>query len=268
MARQKRGRLRSADTQYSRVVWRSLDGRLNLVRESLRRPYRVTPSMVALLSLVPLYIAIAHLVTRRPLHAPELSLDRAFPVVPAWALVYGALYLFLIVLPVFVVRQDELLRHTVFAYLSVWIAAYAVFLAYPTVAPRPTEVMGDGFAVWGLRFLYEADPPLNCFPSLHVAHSFVSALACLRVHRGVGALALGCASVVGLSTLFTKQHYVLDVLAGMLLAAVAYAIFLRGRPHSEMPDLDRRVAPVFVLGLLGVIAAGVGGVWLAYRLGA
>jgi hypothetical protein len=42
----------------------------------------------------------------------------------------------------------------------------------------------------GLRFLYSSDPPYNCFPSLHAAHSFVSALTCYRVHRGVGIAAV------------------------------------------------------------------------------
>ena len=109
----------------------------------------------------------------RPQYVPELALDRIVPLKPGWALVCGSLYLFLILLPVFVVRQQEHIRRTVLAYLLVWIAAYICFLVYPTKAPRPVGVPGEGFMAWGLRFLYQADPPYNCFPSLHVAHSFV-----------------------------------------------------------------------------------------------
>lgn len=39
----------------------------------------------------------------------------------------------------------------------------------------------------GLRALYSPDPPYNCFTSLHVAHSFVSALTSYRVHRSLAA---------------------------------------------------------------------------------
>ena len=176
-----------------------------LVRESLTRPYRVSVSMVVLVALVPLYVFIPAFIPGRAVHAPELALDRLVHLVPGWALVYGSLYLFLIVLPVFVVRQEELIRRTVLAYLMVWIAAYVCFLAYPTVAPRPAGVIGQGFAVWGLRFLYSADPPYNCFPSIHVAHSFVSALACHRVHRGLGIVAAICASLVAVSTLYPSS---------------------------------------------------------------
>jgi membrane-associated phospholipid phosphatase len=238
--------------------------RWSLVAQALTRPYPVTPSMVVLVLLVPFYIFIGELMPDRTLHSPELALDRAVPLQPAWALVYGSLYLFLILLPVFVVRQQEQIRRTVLAYLMIWITAYVCFFIYPTQAPRPAEFVGQGFVAWGLRFLYSADPPYNCFPSLHVAHSFVSALACSRVHRGVGIGGVVCASLVGLSTLYTKQHYVLDVLAGILLASVAYAVFLRDCPREQNPDVYR-VAPVLALGLLGALGLAVACCWVMYR---
>jgi membrane-associated phospholipid phosphatase len=214
-------------------------------------------------ALVPFYIVIAELIPGRILHAPELALDRWLPLMPGWALVYGSLYLFLIVLPVLIVRDEDLIHRTVRAYLMVWLVAFAVFLGWPTVAPRPPMVGGGGFLTASLRFLYGADPPYNCFPSLHVAHSFVSAMATLRVHRRLGLVATVAASLVGFSTLFTKQHYVLDVVTGVLLALVAAWIFLRGaRPVS---DLERRVAPTLAAALLTGIGVLVAGAWVVYR---
>ncbi len=245
----------SSDTNLS--AW-------SMVMRSLNRPYPVSVPMVVLLALVPFYILIGELTVSRTLHTPALAWDRALPVEPGWALVYGSLYLFLIVLPVFVVRQEDHIRRTVWAYLLVWITAYLCFLVYPTVAPRPASMMGGGFAAWGLRFLYSADPPTNCFPSLHVAHSFVSALACYPVHRRVGIVATGCALLVALSTLYAKQHYILDVVAGILLASVAYLVFLRGFPREEVPELDRRVAPVFAVGTMGIVVTALAGLWVVY----
>jgi len=222
--------------------------------------------MVLLVSLVPFYIVIGELVRDRTLHVPELALDRVVPLQPIWALVYGPVYLFLILLPVLVVRQDEQIRRTVFAYLTVWIIAYVCFLLYPTTASRPERVIGDGFALWGLRFLYSADPPYNCFPSLHVAHSFVSALTCLRVHRGVGIAATLGAALVGVSTLFTKQHYVADVIAGVLLAFMAYVVFLRGYPREPIPELDRRLAPFLALVTIGIVGFAFACFWGVHLL--
>jgi membrane-associated phospholipid phosphatase len=244
-----------------RIAW-------STVGRALTRPYPVTIPMVLLVSLVPVYLVIAGRAARGgAVHAPTLAWDRLVPLVPTWALVYGALYAFLIVLPVFVVQQQELIRRTVGAYLSVWIVAYICFLLYPTVAPRPASVTGQGFAVWGLRFLYAADPPYNCFPSLHVAHSFVSALACHRVHRTLGFVAITCAWLVAVSTLFTKQHYIVDLVAGILLALAAHAVFLRGHARASVPELDRRLAPVLALVVAGIVGLGFACYWVAYGLG-
>lgn len=239
-----------------------------LVVQSLRRPYRVPLPMILLFALVPLYIFIPELFPPQTRHAPALPLDHALPLVPAWSLVYGALYGFLILLPIVVVRQEEQVRRTVFAYLLAWLTAYVFFIVYPTAAPRPDRVVGEGFAVWGLRALYSADPPYNCFPSLHVAHSFVSALSAGRVHRRLGAVALLCAAIVAASTLFTKQHYVADVLAGVLLALIAHAVFLRGTSIEHTPVLDRQAAPALALLTSGVVLFGLLSYWLVYLWGA
>lgn len=242
-----------------RITW-------GTVGQALTRPYPVTIPMILLVSLVPFYLVIAGRARGSAVHAPDLALDHLLPLTPTWALVYGALYLFLIVLPVFVVQQEEMIRRTVWAYITVWSVAYTCFLLYPTVAPRPDTVTGDGFAVWGLRFLYAADPPYNCFPSIHVAHSFVSALACHRVHRTLGLVALSCASLVAISTLFTKQHYVADVIAGIFLALAANAVFLRNYSRANIPELHRRLAPVLALCVSGIVGLGVVCFWVAYQL--
>jgi membrane-associated phospholipid phosphatase len=237
-----------------------------MLTASFARPYPVTLPMVLLMVLVPFYLFIPGTLPGRPQFVPELAVDRWLPVLPAWAVVYGSAYLFLIVLPVLVVRQRAHILRMYLAYLSVWIAAYVGFLLLPTVAPRPAHVSGEGFAAWGLRFLYSADPPYNCFPSLHVAHSFVSALSCYRVHRRLGIGAGLCAALVGVSTVFAKQHYILDVAAGMLLASLAYVVFLRGCRREHVPELDQQVAPVMAVGAAAIAGLATVCFWAAYRL--
>ncbi|HEY0593879.1 MAG TPA: phosphatase PAP2 family protein [Thermoanaerobaculia bacterium] len=240
--------------------------RWGMVAETLGRPYPVTVWMVLFVSMIPFYVFIGDGMRGRASHYPELALDRLIPLQPSWVLVYGTLYFYLIALPWLTIRQPAHIRRMVFAYLLIWITAYACFLLFPSEARRPDVVPGDGFGARGLRFLYESDTPRNCFPSLHVAHSFVSALACWRLHRRVGMAAIAAASVVAVSTLFTKQHYLLDILGGIGLAFAAYLIFLRGYRRADAPDLDRRAAPLLAAGLLAVLAVALAGLWAAYRL--
>ncbi len=218
----------------------------------------------ALVSLAPLYFAIGDLTRGWPTYVPEVALDRVVPLQPGWMLVYGSLYVFAFLLPLLVVRQDDLLRRAMRGYLLVMIVSYVGFLLYPTAAPRPAQVPGDGFSAWSLRLAYSIDPPHGCYPSLHVAYSFVSALTCYRVHRGVGIGAVLWAALIGVSTLYTKQHYVADVVAGTLAAYAAYVLFLRRHPREAVAEHDRRRAPYRALGVILIFGVVVAGFWVAY----
>jgi membrane-associated phospholipid phosphatase len=99
-----------------------------------------------------------------------------------------------------------------------------------------------------------------------VAHSFVSAFTCRIVHRRIGILATVGAALVALSTLFIKQHYILDVVAGIALAGTAYGVFLRTYAREKIPAVDRRLAPIFALGVFALVSIGLVGMWVAYEL--
>lgn len=240
-----------------------------MIGELLTRPYplhrRVVVPAVTLMALVPFYLVIAAVTDDRTLYAPELGLDRIMPMQPAWSVIYLS-YLLSPFLPLLMVRQQEHVRRIFLAWLLVWSVGYVCFLVYPTIAPRTDEVEGKGFFVWFLQGIYDADPPRNCFPSLHVATAFVAALACGRVHRGVGFAALLWSGLVAASTVFTKQHYVADVIAGVLLAGVAYVVFLRGGPRLPIPERERRAAPFLMVGLFGIYGLFVAGSWVAYQM--
>lgn len=217
-------------------------------------------------SFAPLYFVIGDFTRERVTRRPELPLDRAIPVEPAWTFVYLSLYVFIIILPVLVVRQRDLFRRGMQGYLTVMLIAYAGFLLYPTVAPIPAEVPGDDFAAWSLRLIYDIDLPYNCFPSLHVAYSFVAAFTCYRVHRGVGLAAAAWAALIGVSTLYTKQHYAADVIVGALLAYIAHLLFIRRFPRDAIPERDTRRAPSRALVAVWIFIVMATGLWIAYKL--
>ena len=130
------------------------------------------------------------------------------------------------------------------AYLFVMLVSYAGFLLYPTIAPHGEPLRIDGFATWSLQLFYDIDQPYGCFPSLHVAYSFVGALACYRMHRGVGLPRRPRGRLlIGVSTVYTKQHFVVDAIAGAIVGTAGLRVFLRGRPLEPIADIDRRLAP-------------------------
>ena len=248
-------------TDTSRSRW-------SLVKELFARPYPTTAAVLVPFSvfalLAPGYLVIGAYARDRMPHLPALALDRALPVLPLWTLVYGSLYL-AVFLPMVVVRHEEHIRRTLWAFVMLWIVGSIGWLSYPTVLSRPVRsVIGEGFGAWALRIAYGMDAPYNCFPSLHVAQAFLAAFTCQLVSRRLGLAAIVWASLVAVSTLFTKQHYVVDVIAGVLLAGAAYFVFLRGYSRTAIPQLDERVVTVIMLGFAGLHALLIACFWVAY----
>ena len=89
----------------------------------------------------------------------------------------------------------------------------------------PYPDLSYAFMAW----VQHVDPPGNVFPSLHVAHTTMLSLLLLRDRPRLGRLALLMATMLALSTLTTKQHFIADVLGGYALAALGRA-FALSRP--------------------------------------
>jgi membrane-associated phospholipid phosphatase len=145
--------------------------------------------------------------------------------------------------------------------------SYIGFWFYPTIAPLSEQATVNGFAEWSLQLMYDIDQPYGCFPSLHVAYAFVGALASYRMHRGVGIAASVWSVLIGLSTVYTKQHFAVDAIAGAILGLAAYWWFLKGRPQEPVADRDRRLAPRRALIVVAAYLVAIGGFWIAYQLG-
>ena len=120
------------------------------------------------------------------------------------------------------------------------------FLLLPATLARPVP---QGSDLWSamVRFLYRIDPPRNLFPSIHCLVSWLCFLG-IRDRRGLPPWAAPVTAVgamlVCLSTLTTRQHVAVDVLAGIALAELSYRT--AGHPALLGPFTrlaDRLLAP-------------------------
>jgi membrane-associated phospholipid phosphatase len=160
------------------------------------------------------------------------ALDNRIPFDPVWAIFYLYLFYPLSALTMAYFAFVEYRRGYALAFSLVLInlgadAIYAVFpvttdiyrqelLAHPLVGNPLASAM---YAHYG------ADPSFNCFPSLHAAIAVICFYAWYRYARvkpnritralAIGMLVAACGVI--LSTLFVKQHYIADELAGILL---------------------------------------------------
>ena len=80
-----------------------------------------------------------------------------------------------------------------------------------------------------VRQLYAVDTSTNVLPSIHVYNSLgayiaISHCSKLKQYRWVQILTLLLTISIILSTMFLKQHSVIDVVAGFIMAGVLYLI--------------------------------------------
>lgn len=147
--------------------------------------------------------------------------ELGIPFIPSWIYVYLSMSLFIIV-PMFVIREHEL-TSLLWADASVIMVAGSLCLFFPTEAGviRPAVVMGHEAP---FALLYFLDLPYNLFPSLHVSLTTLCMLALFFPLKGGGWLLpilLWWAAML-VSVLFVHQHYLADVLGGLVVGCVCY----------------------------------------------
>ena len=108
---------------------------------------------------------------------------------------------------------------------------------------RPTEFPRDNIFTDLVRWLYRTDTPTNVLPSIHVFNSLaihMSLTNCeaLRNRKGIRRASLVLTVLIILSTMFLKQHSVIDVCLGATLALFGHLFFYPQKAHESA----RRVA--------------------------
>lgn len=98
-----------------------------------------------------------------------------------------------------------------------------------------------------------SDVAYNCLPSLHVATSWVIAKNIYdNESKKYGIISLLLAVVISMSTVFVRQHYLLDIPAGIILALVSYALskkLIKGKETIHIP-ISRGIIRITVILLL------------------
>lgn len=93
-------------------------------------------------------------------------------------------------------------------------------------APRPVPAGVEGGWCYRALDLIErhAEIPAAAFPSSHVALALITAWFSWRYLRPIRWLHLGLALLICVSTVYTRAHYGVDVLGGILAAAILFPL--------------------------------------------
>lgn len=158
----------------------------------------------------------------------SIFVDDYIPFIPAFVAFY-ALYYFLPQVTLWFVSFTNKKKYIdlVITVLLGSLICGICFNIYQVQMVRP-DFEVKGIFTWGVSIIYQVDPiPINCFPSLHAYMGAIIILAVLGncdFPKWMRVLFFICGFGIILSTVFIKQHYFLDMVAGVVLPILIYMI--------------------------------------------
>jgi membrane-associated phospholipid phosphatase len=179
--------------------------------------------LVIILTLLMVYFPINRLVTGG--WALALPIDKYIPLYPPALIPYlvGSFLFFAFPVWASLYSKKHELEAYIISFLTATIISYIIYLTLPTFVIRP-EVHSQDLFSKAISLLYQNDYPHNAAPSGHTFYTLISFLYIRVWNPKVQGISLTIALLIIASTLLTKQHYILDVISGLILGFIAYWI--------------------------------------------
>lgn len=154
----------------------------------------------------------------------SLPIDNLIPVIPAFIIIYYLAFAQWITTMLSLIKQDD---ETGYRFISALLICDIIggicFLLFPATLTRP-EIVPDNVFSKILLFVYSIDKPTSIFPSYHCAWSTLC-VAIIYNYKDINKYkkftCLIFSILVYLSTLFVKQHVVVDVIFGILVGIIS-----------------------------------------------
>jgi membrane-associated phospholipid phosphatase len=194
----------------------------------MRAKLKDTPYLLFLL-VMPILGLIYKILNMNPREAVILStrIDSSIPFLPVFILPYIIWYGFIFgYLIYFWFKDIKVYLKTLTVIVIGELVCFLIYFFFQTTVPRP-ELTGNGILIDLVQMIYSHDRPYNAFPSIHVLTTFAILLGSIHIREkhifhSVFIPVMG--SLIIISTLFVKQHYILDMLGSMFLTSFVYGI--------------------------------------------
>lgn len=172
-------------------------------------------------------------------------IDDQIPLIPFFVLFYGMAYLqWIFNLFVLIYEDDDKMLYNYFsADLTGKIICGLFFILLPTTMVQPAFESTD-FWTFHLNLVYSLDEPINLFPSIHCFESYICARVALQSKKTpifYKVFSVILSLLVFASTVFTKQHVLIDIPAGIILAELCVFIISKG----WLPEVNRKIFTQF-----------------------
>ncbi|UKS25161.1 phosphatase PAP2 family protein [Paenibacillus sp. HWE-109] len=168
------------------------------------------------------------------------DLDNLIPFLPVFIIPYLFWYPFIFGMFIVLFLKDRAVYYrSLIALCAGLISCYLIYATYQTTVPRPS-IIDNSWLTGLVKFVYAADKPFNCFPSIHVLTSYIVLKASYRCSFGRKArtaIVIAAWSII-ISTLFVKQHALLDVAGAVLLSEALVFTLKLNRFRNRKPSKE------------------------------
>ena len=141
------------------------------------------------------------------------------------------------------INETDNFRNLMKFFILTFVVTMVIYMVYPTCLElRPVSFERDNILVDVVKFVYFVDTPQNVCPSLHIIGSLGLLFASwdTRGRDSVPKKVFMALAVVFicLSTLFMKQHSVIDVIVAIPISFIGWVICFRGKEIDKIRDID------------------------------
>ncbi len=158
---------------------------------------------------------------------PYTILDKYIPLLPGFIYIYFLTFPFSIFIYFYLASKDKKKLYDIFLTLCICFLISGViyfFFQSRLIKPdyTPKSFTGD-LLVW----TWNSTNPTNNFPSQHcfmAIAAFIACLDCKQMKKPIRIIGYIVTSLIVLSTVFTKQHYIVDFFASLAIMVPVYLL--------------------------------------------
>lgn len=141
---------------------------------------------------------------------------------------YCIWYFLIFIIPYYFYKKDkELLSKYILSYVLITLISNIIFIIFPTTVNRPVVTGNDILSNMTKIVFFVDNNPVNCFPSLHCAISFLWIIYSLNMkntNKYFKIIISIISMLIIISTLFIKQHVFIDMIAGICITILVVII--------------------------------------------
>lgn len=182
-----------------------------------------------------IYLACFFFVEQRRgrIHIIYTKLDDLIPFCEYFIIPYLLWFLFVAATVIYfaIFNEEDREYYSLIGSLGIGMAIFLIIsFVYPNGQNLRPELTGDSIFIEMVRALYQNDTSTNILPSLHVYNAVACGIALYRnqkfaAHRVLNISMLVLVVLIILSTMFLKQHSIIDVIAALIINVLCYQLF-------------------------------------------